>query len=110
MEPPDQPIHDRVDALDERRLAPRAIGKAGIVRDIDQLRVRPRAQDLGEDGEPPEAGIEDEDGGTTRHALRQMAGERSIAASGFKIDLHACKADTASLKDRCGRPWIVLKF
>ena len=50
------------DAGDQRGLVERAIGKRRVVGDIDKIGVRPRRGDLAIDGEPAEAGIEDQNG------------------------------------------------
>ena len=60
----DQPADDRDDAGDQRRLRPGPVGKAGIIRRIDERRVRPRGRDFGQDGESAEAGIEHENLGS----------------------------------------------
>ncbi len=57
----DQLAHEIAHALDEFRLAVTAVGKEGVVRDIDVTRVRPRLRHFAKDGEAAEPGIENED-------------------------------------------------
>ena len=63
----DRLADDIDDARDQRVFRHVAVGKAGIVGDIDEARVGPRRGDLAEHGEPADAGIEDEDGRGRRH-------------------------------------------
>ena len=50
------------DARDQHRFRLVAVGEAGVVRDVDIGRVGPRGGHLAVDGEPADAGIEDQDG------------------------------------------------
>jgi hypothetical protein len=59
----DQTLHHGQNPLRQNRLAQTPVRKSRIVRRIDIARVRPNLQDLGEDREATETGIEDEDGG-----------------------------------------------
>ncbi len=52
---------------DQRRLWQVAIGKARVVGDIEKIDVRPRRRDLAINGEPAEAGIEQQNGFARRH-------------------------------------------
>src|SRR6516165_5120708 len=49
-----------LDPGDQLRLAQASIGKGCVVGDIDDLDVRTKAPDLGKNGEPAKARIEDE--------------------------------------------------
>jgi hypothetical protein len=51
----DEPLHDGEHARDEPLLGKVAIRKGGVVRGVDEARVRPRLDDLGEDREPADA-------------------------------------------------------
>ena len=71
------------DALDQRRLALLAIGKEGVVGDVDVARVRPRLGDLAEDREAAEPGIEDKDGRQGRHGDRWYEKTGRAATAGM---------------------------
>src|SRR2546430_17449305 len=58
----EQLARERADARDELVLAVAAIGKEGVIGDIDVVRVGPRLRYFAKDGKPAQAGIEDEDG------------------------------------------------
>ena len=64
----DQLAHQGDDALDQFRLALAAVGKEGIVGDVEVARVGARLGDLAEDREAAEPGIEDEDGRRGGHS------------------------------------------
>src|SRR5215472_4180412 len=57
----DQLAHKRAHPRDELRLAASAVGKEGIVGDVDVARIGPRLDDLAKNGEAAEPGIKDED-------------------------------------------------
>ena len=61
----DKPLHDGDDTGDKRSLVPAAIGEPGIVGHVDILGVGARPDDLAEDGEASETGIEQENDGRT---------------------------------------------
>jgi hypothetical protein len=44
-----------------------AVRKKSVVRDIDEMRIRPRSHNLAQHGEAAEAGIEDKDGRANWH-------------------------------------------
>jgi len=54
----DQFPHQRHHAGDDLVLAVVAVGKEGVVRDVDVMRVGARSHDLTQDREPAKAGIE----------------------------------------------------
>src|SRR5215472_1500958 len=57
----DQLAHKRAHPRDELRLAASAVGKEGIVGDVEVARIGPRLDDLAKNGEAAEPGIKDED-------------------------------------------------
>ena len=74
----DRLADDVEDARDQRRFRLVAVGKAGVVRDIDVARVGPRRGDLAEHGEPAEPESKTRMVGAARRATRQAAPEHPL--------------------------------
>src|SRR5690349_598187 len=70
----EQLAHERADARDERVLGVAAIGKEGVIGDIDVARVGPRLRHFAKNREAAEARVEDEDGGCHAKTLVSTAG------------------------------------
>jgi hypothetical protein len=63
----DKPRHNRNDAVDERIVAPGAIGKTGVIRDIDVTGVGPKFRNFTEYSQSAEARVENKDAGGAGH-------------------------------------------
>src|SRR5262249_18726308 len=102
----DQLAHERAHPRDELRLAASAVGKEGIVGDIDVARIGPRLDDLAKYREAAQSGIEDEDGRShggcwyEKNAVRAMSG-RGIARRASRCRMLAScrtRADRRALR------------
>src|SRR5262249_2796421 len=90
------------------RLAATAIGKEGIVGDVDVARIGPHLGDLAKDGEAAEPGIEDENGGSHGGCWYEKNGRSAMsrAAGASRPDrgrrlLLAVRARIAARGGRC---------
>src|SRR5262249_3353393 len=73
---------ERADPRDELRLAAAAIGKEGIVGDVDVARIGPHLGDLAKNGEAAEPGIKDENGRGHGGRWYEKNGRRAMSGRG----------------------------
>src|SRR5262249_22240692 len=89
--------HERADPRDKLRFAAAAIGKEGIVGDVDVARIGPHLGDLAKNGEAAEPGIKDENG--RGHGGRWYAKNGRRAMSGRVV---AGRARRGGVVASCG--------
>jgi hypothetical protein len=101
----DQLAHERAHPRDKLRLAASAVGKEGIVGDVDVARIGPRPDDLAKNREAAEPGIEDENGRNhggcwyEKNGLRATSGQGATRAGRAGV-LASCR--TPADRRRCG--------
>src|SRR5262249_32972379 len=78
----DQLAHKVAHARDELRLAATAIGKEGIVGNIDVARIGPRLGDLAKNGEAAKPGVKDEDAASHGGCWYEKNSRRAMAGRG----------------------------
>src|SRR5262249_15434247 len=105
----DQLAHKVAHARDELGLAATAVGKEGIVGDVDVARIGPHLGDLAKNGEAAEPGIEDENGGSHGGCWYEKNGRRAMSSRSTRSGVRRLPLAARAQKRRALRPFARVK-